>query len=44
MTCNLIILPTPIGNLGDLSHRVEAALRESDIVVAEDTRRADQLL
>ncbi|MFI0347958.1 MAG: 16S rRNA (cytidine(1402)-2'-O)-methyltransferase [Chthoniobacterales bacterium] len=40
----LSILPTPIGNLGDLSHRVEAALRECDLIVAEDTRRADQLL
>lgn len=40
----LLILPTPIGNLGDLSHRVESALRECDLVVAEDTRRAEQLL
>lgn len=40
----LSILPTPIGNLGDLSHRVEEVLRACDIVVAEDTRRAEQLL
>ncbi|HLB32974.1 MAG TPA: 16S rRNA (cytidine(1402)-2'-O)-methyltransferase [Chthoniobacterales bacterium] len=40
----LFILPTPIGNLGDLSHRVEKALQECDLVVAEDTRRAEQLL
>lgn len=40
----LSILPTPIGNLGDLSHRVEEVLREADIIVAEDTRRAEQLL
>ncbi|MBX9743297.1 MAG: 16S rRNA (cytidine(1402)-2'-O)-methyltransferase [Chthoniobacterales bacterium] len=40
----LLILPTPIGNLGDLSHRVESALAESDLVIAEDTRRAEQLL
>jgi len=40
----LSILPTPIGNLGDLSHRVEEVLRECDVVVAEDTRRAEQLL
>ncbi|MBX9577685.1 MAG: 16S rRNA (cytidine(1402)-2'-O)-methyltransferase [Chthoniobacterales bacterium] len=40
----LSILPTPIGNLGDLSHRVELVLRECDVVVAEDTRRAEQLL
>lgn len=40
----LSILPTPIGNLGDLSHRVEEMLRECDLVIAEDTRRAEQLL
>ncbi len=40
----LFILPTPIGNLSDLSHRVEEVLRECDVVVAEDTRRAEQLL
>lgn len=40
----LSILPTPIGNLSDLSHRVEETLRECDLVVAEDTRRAEQLL
>jgi 16S rRNA (cytidine1402-2'-O)-methyltransferase len=40
----LSILPTPIGNLGDLSHRVEAMLGSCDLVLAEDTRRADQLL
>lgn len=40
----LIILPTPIGNLGDLSHRVEGALKEADFVIAEDTRRAEHLL
>lgn len=40
----LSVLPTPIGNLGDLSHRVEEILRQCDVVVAEDTRRAEQLL
>lgn len=40
----LSILPTPIGNLGDLSYRVEEVLRQADVVVAEDTRRAEQLL
>lgn len=40
----LLVLPTPIGNLGDLSHRIESALAESDLVIAEDTRRAEQLL
>lgn len=41
---SLLLLPTPIGNLGDLSHRVESALAECDLVIAEDTRRAEQLL
>lgn len=41
---SLSILPTPIGNLGDLSHRVEEILSKADIIVAEDTRRAEQLL
>lgn len=40
----LFILPTPIGNLGDLSDRVKSALAECELVVAEDTRRAEQLL
>jgi 16S rRNA (cytidine1402-2'-O)-methyltransferase len=40
----LSLLPTPIGNLGDLSRRVEVALASCDFVVAEDTRRAEQLL
>jgi len=40
----LSILPTPIGNLGDLSHRVEAAFKGCELVVAEDTRRTEQLL
>ena len=35
---------TPIGNLGDLSPRAADALRESDLIVAEDTRLAARLL
>ncbi len=34
----LYIVPTPIGNLGDISPRMESALREADFVAAEDTR------
>lgn len=40
----LLILPTPIGNLGDLSRRVESALAECELVISEDTRRTEQLL
>jgi 16S rRNA (cytidine1402-2'-O)-methyltransferase len=40
----LLVVGTPIGNLGDLSPRAAEALREADLVVAEDTRVAAKLL
>jgi 16S rRNA (cytidine1402-2'-O)-methyltransferase len=33
-----VLVPTPIGNLGDLSPRATAALRDADLVLCEDTR------
>ena len=39
----LIVCPTPIGNLEDLSPRAARALEEADIVACEDTRRAGRL-
>ncbi|MEC8381868.1 MAG: 16S rRNA (cytidine(1402)-2'-O)-methyltransferase [Myxococcota bacterium] len=35
----LTLISTPIGNLQDLSPRAQQALKESDIVLCEDTRR-----
>jgi 16S rRNA (cytidine1402-2'-O)-methyltransferase len=40
----LLVVATPIGNLGDLSPRAAAALREAHVVLAEDTRRTRPLL
>jgi len=40
----LLVVGTPIGNLGDLSPRAAEALRGADVVVAEDTRLAARLL
>ena len=40
----LIIVSTPIGNLGDLSPRAVAVLGEADLVCCEDTRRTRGLL
>jgi 16S rRNA (cytidine1402-2'-O)-methyltransferase len=40
----LLVVGTPIGNLGDLSPRAAEALRGADLVVAEDTRVAARLL
>jgi 16S rRNA (cytidine1402-2'-O)-methyltransferase len=40
----LLVVGTPIGNLGDLSPRAAAALRTANLIVAEDTRLAARLL
>lgn len=40
----LVLVATPIGNLGDLSPRALAAFREADAVVCEDTRVTGSLL
>jgi 16S rRNA (cytidine1402-2'-O)-methyltransferase len=40
----LLVCPTPIGNLEDVTRRVLSALRSADVVAAEDTRRTRVLL
>ena len=40
----LVLVATPIGNLGDLSPRAVAALADAEVVCCEDTRRTRALL
>ena len=40
----LVVCPTPIGNIDDVSPRIREALVSSDLIACEDTRRTGQLL
>lgn len=40
----LIVVPTPVGNLGDMTFRAVEVLKSCDVVLAEDTRVTARLL
>jgi len=44
MSGQLILVETPIGNLGDISERMKLALEQADIIACEDSRHSGRLV
>lgn len=44
MKHKIYIVPTPIGNLGDITYRAVDVLREVDVILCEDTRQSSKLM
>lgn len=44
MAGKLYVVPTPVGNLGDMTPRAVEVLRQADLILAEDTRTSAVLM